>query len=343
MASTKLVVLALAVCLPATAAQAQTIVRSLGASDDRYVPSVAGSITGWKASIPPMVESGPVDASGGGYCFSGEHPATLADSDTSEPQTWHEQAGPHKHSYPPLDLRLFSYTGKCYQFTGDPSDFGQYRNMYAFHGMHPVAEEKGGGWCYQDKDHSHNYRTRSPHMQRIAEKYYWGGGFDAQFRVYYPYFVHFFRDVYPLYYTEGQYLRNRARAPSIKQVPMPDEMMTWGPPPEPEVRQQAAAQIAPPQPNGPTPNVIPSSMAAETTIIYATPPMPPPGYGYGYQQYGVPLGGYGYAQHPRGPNFYPNNNAPQAAPAPAPQAPAPAPAPRRQRETSPYSAQPRIH
>jgi hypothetical protein len=330
----------LALCFQGTAAKAQTIVRTLGASDDRYVPSVAGSLTGWKASIPPMVESGPVVASGGGYCFQGEHPTTLADSDTGEPETWHEEMGPHKHTYAPLDLRLFAYVGKCYQFTGDPSDFGQYRNLYTFHGKHPVAEDKGGGWCYQDKDHTHNYRFRSPYMQRIAEKYYWGGGFDAEFRVYYPYFVHFFRDVYPLYYSEGQYLRNRATAPSIKQVPMPDEMTSWGPAPEPEPRQQAADQQGPRQSEAPAPKAIPSSMAAETTVIYASPPMPPPGYGYGYQRYGAAVGGYGYYERPQFHDHRPNNAPPIGAGQTPPPPQPPAPPPPSQPEAPRYRLQP---
>ena len=330
--------LVVALCLPAAAVQARTVVRTLGASDDRYMPSVAGSVTGWQASIPPLVESGAIAAPGGGYCFAGNHPTTLADSDAGEPGTWHESQGVHKHTYAPLDLRLFTYDGKCYQFTGDPSDFGAYAGLHAFHGMHPAPPEKGGGWCYQDGDHNHGYRVRSPYMQRIAEKSYWGGGFDAQFRVYYPYYVHFFRDLYPIYYAEGLYVRNRATAPSITHVAMPAEMINWGPDPAPETRPEAPP-APPPPPLSPT--AVPSSMDSATTVIIATPPFPA-GYGYGYgagfgyQQYGAPLG-YGHG-HGHGSGFQPNprNAAPSAPPAPAP--PEPIPTQRREYRAGPSAS-----
>ncbi|MDX2023548.1 MAG: hypothetical protein SF187_25145 [Deltaproteobacteria bacterium] len=323
--------LAVYLCGLTSAAHAQTIVRTLGASDDRYMPGVAESATGWQASIPPLVESGPVRATGGGFCFSGGHPTTLADHDESEPQMWHESTGHHKHSYAPVDLRLFTFDGACYQFTGDPSDFGAYSGLFSFHGMHPIPQEKGGGWCYQDNDHSHAFRMRSPYMQRIAERYYWGGGFDAQFRVYYPYYVHFFRDLYPLYYSEGRYLQNRARAPSIKTVPMPAEMLSWGPPPE---RDDAPAPVAAPAAPAPPP---PSSLQSDNPVSFATPPIPL-GYGYpyarpayGYQTFGAPLGGYGQHRPPA-----------TAPPAPAPPA-TPPPAPRRPPPSGPaYSVQPRV-
>lgn len=319
MTTMRFVGLVVALCLHAAAVQARTIVRTLGASDDRYMPSVAGSVTGWQASIPPLVESGAIAALGGGYCFAGNHPTTLADSDAGEPQTWHDSQGVHKHTYAPLDLRLFTYDGNCYQFTGDPSDFGAYAGLHAFHGMHPAPAEKGGGWCYQDGDHNHGYRMRSPYMQRIAERSYWGGGFDAQFRVYYPYYVQFFRDLYPIYYAEGLYVRNRATAPPVTQVAMPVEMTSWGPPPAPETRPEAPAA------SPPTPNTVPSSMDSATTVIIATPV--PPGYGYGYapgfgyQHYAAPLG---YGDGP-GSGFQPNprNAAPSAPPATPPPAPAP--------------------
>ena len=91
-------------------------------------------------AIPSHLEAPAVQATGGGYCFGGPHPAPGGG--------WEAVQTPHTHNYAPFDLRLFSYRDGCYYFVGDPRDFGYTGQLYSYYGAHPVAHSYGGGWCF---------------------------------------------------------------------------------------------------------------------------------------------------------------------------------------------------
>ena len=70
--------------------------------------------------------------------------------------------GAHSHTYPPFDLRLFTFKDGCYYFIGDPKDFGYQGQTYSYYGAHPVLDHYGGGWCFMVGGHAHWWRPWSP-------------------------------------------------------------------------------------------------------------------------------------------------------------------------------------
>jgi hypothetical protein len=162
--------------------------------------------------IPPGVETQPVAATGGGYCYGGPHPAPGGG--------WEAVPNPHVHNYAPFDLRLFSYRDGCYYFIGDPRDFGYTGETYSYYGAHPVADVYGGGWCFMIGAHYHWWRPWSPYFTVVGPWNYWYGPYDPFFWAYWPYFSYYYRSYYPSYYAGGRYYRNGFRtAPAITRVP----------------------------------------------------------------------------------------------------------------------------
>jgi len=162
--------------------------------------------------IPPQVQGAPVQASGGGYCYGGPHPAPGGG--------WEAVTTPHTHNYPPFDLRLFSQHEGCYYFIGDPRDFGYTGQVYNYYGAHPVADVYGGGWCFMVGGHYHWWRPWSPYFTVVGPWFYWNGAYDPFFWSYWPYYSFYYRSYYPAYYAGGRYYRSGYRvAPPITRVP----------------------------------------------------------------------------------------------------------------------------
>jgi hypothetical protein len=292
-------------------AGAQTISKRIG---ERVAEHDAAVPTDWTAPIPPFVEGDPVASKTGDFCFSGGHPVTLDDLEATGPG-WHDQVGPHKHDYAPLDLRVFRYDGRCYHFSADPVDFGHEGRRWHYHGPHQVSAVHGGGWCYMPDDHTHAFGASSPFVQKVGRRLFWSGPYDSDFAAYYPYFTHFYRTMYGSYYGGGRYLdpRTRSLAPPLGDVPLPPEMMAMGE--EPSAR-------------------VPEEVADEPRARTSAPSLQPyypygPGYGGGiYQTWGGTYGLYG--GWPRNRTRPARPLPPPAMAAPAPPVPAPAPAPARE-------------
>ncbi len=168
--------------------------------------------------IPPYVDSPPVAAQGGGYCFDGPHPV---DSRVEPGVNWDGTAGRHVHGYPPFDLRLFSFENGCYYFIGDPTDFGYVGDSYSYYGAHPILGIYGGGWCFMIGPHHHIWRPWSPYFTTVGPWFYWEGPYDPFFWTYWPFYHHYYRHYYPGFYGHGTFFRNHAVAPRITSVPRP--------------------------------------------------------------------------------------------------------------------------
>ena len=178
-------------------------------------------------AVPPHVEEAPVAAASGGYCFIGPHPA---DPRFAPGVSWDDSQGAHVHEYAPIDLRLFAFSNGCYQFIGDPVDFGYQGQTYAYYGAHPVLGAYGGGWCFMIGGHHHFWRPWSPYFVVAGPWYYWQGQYDAVFWSYWPYYASYYRRQYPVYYRGGRFARggwaDRGRAgyavaPPIGRVAQP--------------------------------------------------------------------------------------------------------------------------
>jgi hypothetical protein len=167
--------------------------------------------------IPPDVESAPYQATAGGYCYVGPHPA---DTRVVPGASWDPTTGQHVRPYPPLDTRLFAYHNGCYYFTGDPRDFGYAGQSYAYYGAHPVLAAYGGGWCFMMGGHAHLWAPWSPYFTVVGPWYYWQGAYDPFFWTYWPYYSFYYRSYYPHYYGGGRFYRGGYRvAPPIHSVP----------------------------------------------------------------------------------------------------------------------------
>ena len=168
--------------------------------------------------IPPYVDTPPMPAQGGGYCFDGPHPV---DSRVEPGATWDGTSGRHMHAYPPFDLRLFSFQNGCYYFIGDPTDFGYAGDTYSYYGAHPILAGYGGGWCFMIGPHRHFWRPWSPLFVTVGPWFYWEGPYDPFFWTYWPFYHHYYRNYYPGYYGRGAFFRGHAVAPRITSVPRP--------------------------------------------------------------------------------------------------------------------------
>jgi hypothetical protein len=183
-----------------------------------YAPPTEPEQEGAPPPIPPYVDSAPVQAAGGGYCFDGPHPV---DSRVEPGVTWDNTAGRHMHGYPPFDLRLFNFENGCYYFIGDPTDFGYAGDTYNYYGAHPILAAYGGGWCFMIGPHHHFWRPWSPLFVTVGPWFYWEGPYDPFFWTYWPFYHHYYRHYYPGYYARGAFFRRHAVAPRITSVPRP--------------------------------------------------------------------------------------------------------------------------
>jgi hypothetical protein len=178
-------------------------------------PAAAGVVPvqpAQESPIPPGVEGQAVEATGGGYCFGGPHPAPGGG--------WEAVQTPHMHNYAPFDLRLFSNRNGCYHFIGDPRDFGYTGQTYSYYGAHPVHDHYGGGWCFMIGGHYHWWRPWSPYFTVVGPWHYWYGPYDPFFWSYWPYYSYYYRSYYPGFYAGGRYFTNGYRvAPGITHVP----------------------------------------------------------------------------------------------------------------------------
>ncbi len=175
--------------------------------------------------IPPHVEGQAEAVAGGGFCYGGAHPV---DTRVAAGSAWDETSGTHQHTYPPFDLRLFSFRDGCYYFVGDPTDFGYRGRTYSYWGAHPVLDGYGGGWCFMIGGHGHMWEPWSPYFVMTGPWHYWYGPYDAFFWGYYPYWAHYYRSYYPHYYAGGRFSRGRDVhvAPPITSVPPPSAANT---------------------------------------------------------------------------------------------------------------------
>lgn len=167
-------------------------------------PSFAGGggIPADQMLIPPGVEGAPYPSSYGGYCYVGPHPS---DPRVTPGDTWDPTDGQHVRSYPPLDLRLFSYQDGCYYFIGDPHDFGYEGPAYSYYGAHPVLSTYGGGWCFMIGGHAHAWAPWSSQFAVVGPWYTWRGVYDPFFWTYWPYYSAYYRAYYPRYYSRGRF------------------------------------------------------------------------------------------------------------------------------------------
>jgi hypothetical protein len=178
------------------------------------------------APVPPNVEQPAVAAQGGMYCYGGPHPV---DTRVAAGGPWDQTQGPHSHTYPPFDLRLFAFKDGCYHFVGDPRDFGYQGQTYSYYGAHPVMDVYGGGWCFMVGGHAHWWRPWSPYFVMTGPWFYWYGPYDAFFWSYWPYYATYYRTHYPHYYGGGRWRhgamahggRGWTAAPPVGRVPAP--------------------------------------------------------------------------------------------------------------------------
>ena len=161
------------------------------------------------APVPPAVEQPAVASAGGLYCYNGPHPV---DTRVAAGAPWDETQGAHSHTYPPFDLRLYSFKDGCYYFIGDPKDFGYSGATYSYYGAHPVLDHYGGGWCFMVGGHAHWWRPWSPYFVVAGPWFYWHGPYDAYFWSYWPYYATYYGHYYPRYYGGGSWRRGAAAA-----------------------------------------------------------------------------------------------------------------------------------
>jgi hypothetical protein len=168
--------------------------------------------------VPPEVEASAVAGPGGAFCYNGPHPV---DTRVASGGAWDETNGPHTHFYAPFDLRLFRLEGNCYNFVGDPQDFGYQGQVYSYYGAHPVHVDYGGGWCFMVGGHSHWWQPWSTNFVVVNSWYYWNGPYDRVFWNYWPYYSYYYQSYYPHYYGGGRFTRRRHFdvAPRITHVP----------------------------------------------------------------------------------------------------------------------------
>lgn len=185
-------------------------------------PFARGVAFAQDAPVPPNVEDAPVEAEGGGFCYVGAHPV---DTRVAAGPAWDATEGAHRHTYPPLDLRLFARQDDCYYFVGDPMDFGYQGQAYEYYGAHPVHQHYGGGWCFMIGGHAHLWQPWSPYFVVTGPWFYWSGPYDAFFWSYWPYYSFYYRAHYPRFYRGGRFHRgsnrHRAVAPPIGRVSAP--------------------------------------------------------------------------------------------------------------------------
>lgn len=199
----------------ATLAVGVLISRSTWAADAGPPPAAVDS-----PPIPPNAEAAPVAAPTGGYCYEGPHPV---DTRVAPGAPWDPTEGRHLRPYPPFDVRLFAFRNGCYQFVGDPRDFGYTGPTHSYWGAHPVQDTHGGGWCFIVGGHNHRWQPWHNHFVVAGSWYYWQGAYDPVFWAYWPYWSVYYRSYYPRYYGEGRFYRNHHAgvAPAIRHVPAP--------------------------------------------------------------------------------------------------------------------------
>lgn len=196
-------------CLALTALGLGDPATSFGESTKTQVLPPHGLRKAVAAPIPPQVEATAIQVPGGGYCYSGPHPN---DAQAAAGPTWDNAPGRHLHFYPPFDLRLFVLQKDCYQFVGDPSDFGFDGATQAYYGAHPLPN---GGWCYMVGGHQHAFAPFSPQFVVVGPWLHWRGEFDQTFWSHWPYYSVFFKDLYPQFYGGGQWLKSGRPAPRL--------------------------------------------------------------------------------------------------------------------------------
>jgi len=168
--------------------------------------------------IPPDVEVQAVAGPGNAFCYNGPHPV---DTRVAAGPAWDETQGPHTHFYAPFDLRLFRLEGSCYNFIGDPYDFGYQGQVYSYYGAHPIQVDHGGGWCFMVGGHRHWWQPWSTNFVVVNSWYYWNGPYDRVFWSYWPYYSYYYQSYYPHYYGGGRFTRRRDFhvAPRITHIP----------------------------------------------------------------------------------------------------------------------------
>lgn len=232
-------------------------------------------------AIPPAVQEPAVRVGGGGYCYLGAHPV---DTSVAAGPRWHDTNGQHIHFYAPIDVRLFHRHGDCYQFTGDPKDFGYVGHSWSYWGAHPLGAPYAG-WCFAVGGHHHGFGPWSRQFAPIGGYHYWNGPYDTTFWTYWPYWAHFYGSLYPQHYAGGKFLRDGRVAPPITHLPPPPGAGTphggpgWGPhapgagAPMPGEPQQPPAPAPPPEPSAPPRGTI---VRPPTGMWQPAPSAPPP-------------------------------------------------------------------
>ena len=96
--------------------------------------------------------------------------------------------GSHSHSYAPdPDISyLFRNLSEHWHFVGNPYWFGYTLPAYAHFGHHPIPRAHGGGWCYMDGKHHHNFTpnySRRTHYRIRDGVYYYVGQFGPLYNL----------------------------------------------------------------------------------------------------------------------------------------------------------------
>jgi hypothetical protein len=120
------------------------------------------------------------------------------------------QSNAHFHAYAPFDQYLFRERGGWFYFVGDPGDFGYSYQMWGYRGHHPISAMYGGGYCFIDWPHRHNYAPpQSLAFNFVGGYYVYAGPWDPWYWQWRPRYVSYYGDYYRRSYYGGIYWRVR--------------------------------------------------------------------------------------------------------------------------------------
>jgi hypothetical protein len=139
------------------------------------------------------------------YGFMGPHPIPYEAG-----QGFCYQQGAHFHEYGPFDQNLFRESNGWFYFVGDPGDFGYAQQLWGYRGHHPIPGAYGGGYCFMDWPHRHNYAPAAGLAFNFVGGYYvYGGPFDPWYWKWRPHYTSYYNDYYRRSYYGGVYWRTR--------------------------------------------------------------------------------------------------------------------------------------
>src|SRR6185312_10248134 len=139
------------------------------------------------------------------YGYMGPHPIPYEAG-----QGYCYQQGAHFHEYAPFDQNLFREQGGWFYFVGDPGDFSYAQQLWGYRGHHPIPVAYGGGYCFMDWPHRHNYAPAVGVAYNYVGGYYnYAGPFDAWYWKWRPHYMSYYGGYYRHSYYGGAYWRTR--------------------------------------------------------------------------------------------------------------------------------------